>query len=178
MSDRKLKLIFLDIDGVLNNSEDNTSFSSYMPEKYGISEKNLENFLSILERVKDVKIVLSTSWRKYPYDYEYRYKDKLFKSPLKGLIDRIGKNRFYEIDRIPHLNRKTKYLDIMGFFYILKERKHIDMADVSFVILDDLRNQDLDLFEHNFFCTNVKTGLTASDAENIFFFLTQEISYA
>lgn len=65
------KILFLDVDGVLNNStiykrpEDNI-----IPEvnTIGIDKNLLENFRAIVDAHPDLEIVLSSSWRLYEDD--------------------------------------------------------------------------------------------------------------
>ena len=63
------KLIFLDLDHVLTNTElDQSSFLSYDPEKYRLSSINLKWLNKILDET-DAKIVISSNWRRFVPPY-------------------------------------------------------------------------------------------------------------
>ena len=164
-----MKLIFIDIDGVLNNISDGTAYFNYDPASYGLSKTNMSMLRKIL-KATDAKLVLSTSWRKHPYDYSYMYDGKYYRSPLKKFITSIGRKNFYLIDRCPHLKGCCKYLDILGFFYI----SGLDPATTKFAVLDDQVNQQLDKFGESFFKIDASTGLTAGVAESIILHLNIE----
>lgn len=57
-----MRIIFLDIDGVLNNIKTKENFRGYV----GIDEKNLQALKSFIDesnKEDETKIVLSSSWR-------------------------------------------------------------------------------------------------------------------
>ena len=68
-----VKLVFIDIDGVMNNTADGTSYLSYDPKRYGLSKRNVFALRRILKRT-GAKLVLSTSWRNHPPDYCHQYR--------------------------------------------------------------------------------------------------------
>lgn len=60
MNGKKIKFIFLDIDGVLNNGET----TARTPFRFiGIDDGNLKNLGIILSRVPEASIILSSSWK-------------------------------------------------------------------------------------------------------------------
>lgn len=166
------KLIFLDIDGVLNNKNDGSSYYCMDPKKYGISKYNFGN-LKYLLMLTNAKIVLSTSWRNHDYTYRYRYNNIIFKSPLKSVETKL-KNDFFFVSKCPHISGSNKYEDILGFFYNVHQTDELNKSDFNFVVLDDARNQDLDKFGKRFFCIDIQNGLTKSDAEAIALYLNYE----
>lgn len=166
----KRKLIFIDIDGVLNNKKDGTSYFCFNPETYGLSEKNMDVLRHILKET-DAKLVLSTSWRNHDENYAYPYHGKEYKSPLKKFIDDIGPNNFFTIPKAPHLHKHSKASDIEGFFYVMKEFLKAELEDTKFAVLDDQTNQGLHIFGSSFFCIDLNNGLTMNDAESIIFHL-------
>lgn len=165
---KKHKLIFIDIDGVLNNKQDGTSYFCFNPDTYGVSEKNLNVLKYILEKT-DAKLVLSTSWRNHDDNYAYPYNGKEYKSPLRKFINDLGADKFFPISAAPHLHKHSKASDIEGFFYLMKETMNIDPEDVEYAVLDDQTNQGLHIFENHFFCIDLNVGLTMNDAESIIF---------
>jgi len=173
MSD--LKLIFIDIDGVLNNMVDETSYFTYDPHKYGLSDANIGILKHILAET-GAKLVLSTSWRNHDDDFAYPWRDLRFKSPLRKFMQEMGNDAFFEIKSAPHLDGATKAQDIIGFFYILKDQFGLDMSEVRFAVIDDQTNQDLQRFTHNFFLTDKEVGLTWNDAVSIIHHLTKEFN--
>lgn len=54
-----MKVVFLDIDGVLNNKE----FLKDRDDLQVCDPKNVKNFNKIVEEIDDLKIVVSSSWR-------------------------------------------------------------------------------------------------------------------
>lgn len=169
---KKLKLIFLDIDGVLNNVLDGTSYFCLNPNTYGISEKNVKYLENVIDET-GAKIVWITSWRNHPDDHEYFYNDMKYVSHFKEINDRL-KNHLFEISKCPHIKKSSKSDDIMGFFYLLQERYGLNPEDINYVILDDARNHGLERFNRNFFNTDVTTGLTETYARSISLYLNKE----
>ena len=62
------KVLFLDIDGILTNINDGSSFLCGDPSTYRISEKNLANLMTLLEKEPKLKIVISSNWRRFEGD--------------------------------------------------------------------------------------------------------------
>ena len=60
-----MDILFLDIDGVLNNtsSAGNRDGSRFIEKDLAICRDNLENLKRLLEKFPDLKIVWSTDWR-------------------------------------------------------------------------------------------------------------------
>jgi len=57
-----MKIVFLDIDGVLNHACTKERFQSYI----GIDEGNLRNFVEFIKRARakeETEVVLTSSWR-------------------------------------------------------------------------------------------------------------------
>lgn len=165
----KTKLIFIDIDGVMNNINDGTSYFLYDPLNYGLSKANIDALKHLLNSTS-AKLVISSSWRNHDFDYSYSYYGLLFKSPLKKFIEEIGQSNFYHQDSVPHMKGFQKYFDILGFFY----KNDLDVNETSFVVLDDQVNQQLDKFGDNFFLVNSKTGLTKELADSIIVYLNKD----
>lgn len=145
-----MKVIFCDVDGVLNN----TRTSARSPGGYvGVSEELIRNLKKIVDAT-GARIVLSSDWRlvrKDPIrgkDYRYLVRKLLFAGHLKisGHTDDISWSRRGREIR--------KYLD--------------DHPEVTgFVVLDDIPFTDFgkyNLLEH-FVNTDNDEGLTQKDVE-------------
>jgi len=181
MNEEGLKIIFLDIDGVLNSDE------SLM---YHINNKNHETLYDApyIEHVKNLmhiinstgaKLVLSSTWRG---SWHLTHLEMLLtllcpkcNFEFVGLTPRFfGKERGEEIkfwldlvkkDDIKFQDRTSEYKSnyMVGYSW-RKERDKSFVFDVkSFVILDD--DCDMSGLEDNFVHINNKTGLTFEDAE-------------
>ena len=164
-----VKLVFIDIDGVMNNTADGTSYLSYDPKRYGLSKRNVFALRRILKRT-GAKLVLSTSWRNHPPDYCHQYRGLLFRSPLKRFVRAIGKRSFFWDGAAPHMAGFQKYYDILGFFY----RNGLGVGETRFAVLDDQANQLLEKFSESFFLIDGRTGLTGSVAEGVIAHLNRE----
>ena len=141
-----LKIIFLDIDGVLNNE----STQAVTPSGYvGVDNSKVK----LLKRIVDktgAQIVLSSDWRLDPDSLEYRY----LRQKLKY------KGRLSIFDHTPNINWERRGLEISKWL----ESHQVD----SFVILDDIEFQDFlkipDIKNH-FIHTDYYHGLTDEDVE-------------
>ena len=137
-----MKILFLDCDGVLNNSETKDYVKTSDGKKYiefsSISFRGLDsfriNYIRNIVKQTNCKIVLSTSWRFQDVFKNYLIK-KLGKKTSFAIIDstpaRISPNRFIEI---------KDWLD-----------QHNEVK--TFVILDDFQSEGLEQFGKNFICT-------------------------
>ena len=78
------KLIFLDLDHVLTNTDlDQSSFKHFDPSRYRLSDINLKFFDRILSET-DAKIVIASNWRKFKPPYlEWEYNGKFYRSILE-----------------------------------------------------------------------------------------------
>jgi len=131
-----MKLIFLDIDGVLNHWGDNKSI---WKQDYPIHPDNLANLLSLID-LTSAKIVLSSSWRFNSKAIQHL--KTLF--PILSLTPQEGRNRGTQIDTWLTTN---------------------DLLDIeSFVILDD--DSDMLDYQLPFFVqTNIHAGGLTKDHE-------------
>jgi hypothetical protein len=155
-----MKIIFLDIDGVLNsdswdNSEEQKQ--SQFPENQ-FSPKLIQLFNKVIEETTD-KIVLTSTWR---LEYDIKFMQSLFKKVgIKGEI----------IDFTPDLKKGNDY--VVRGNEILKwckdnqnliNSRPLDYTD--FIIIDD--NSDMLFWQSKFFFqTDRLSGLTPSIIKNI-----------
>lgn len=144
-----MKVIFLDIDGVLNNDET----EEYTPEGYlGIDDILLARLKKIVENTQ-AKIVLTTSWKDYWDKDETNCKkdglyinEKFKKFGLK-VYDKTIDGGF---DRGKGIN---KYLE---------DHKEV----TNFLIIDDYMFKDFARYDYvkNMIYTDAEDGLSTSDA--------------
>ena len=98
-------------------------------------------------------------------------------SPLKDVEKMLSdflykKEDFFHV--CPHLPKTNKHKDVLGFFYLMQFLFDKKPTDFNFVILDDAKNQGLELFEDRFFCLDSTKGLTKEDAEMIALYMNNE----
>lgn len=135
-----MKVIFLDIDGVLN--------THYDYEKNGFDYLNPE-LIKILKKIiveTNCEIVLSSTWRLCSSDFSF--------------VKQILSCENIEItDITPHLNQSPRSEEIKSW---LSYNPHVQ----KFAIIDDEKSAGYN-FEESFFETDYKKGLTTKIAENI-----------
>lgn len=143
-----MKILFLDIDGVLNYSGTKARDGGYI----GI-DPDLMPFLNMIVERTDCKIVISSTWRNM-HTIEQ----------LKEKFEAAGfKYGDYIIDKTPTFHSSDFFVprgcEIKSW---LDSSREVE----SFAIVDD--NSDM-LLEHrfNFVKTSERTGLTALTSENI-----------
>lgn len=167
------KIIFLDIDGVLNSRD--WYFHSYGSDH----EKDLQADPRCIERLRTIventgaRIVLSSSWRMFA-DYnkslkelaEYPIDDDLMK--ITGVTPYLVQERGYRCYRgeeiETYLEDECKFQP--QFYDMQKLKSHcIDIGFHNYLILDDdsdmLYNQ-----RHNFICVPHEHGLTDAIVED------------
>lgn len=170
-----MKVVFLDIDGVLNSE-------ASLMEDESLEEALILNLKELVEKT-GAEIVLSSSWR------------TMF-NPLRRLMDRLAKVGLYLYGLTPegvswewaekhNLKPSTRYRDT----YTNWEGKKIDItsdrgAEIfkwlfdhkeieSFVILDDEEFDIKNYFPDKLIKTSYKTGLTQEDVKKAIKILNQ-----
>jgi HAD domain in Swiss Army Knife RNA repair proteins len=148
-----MKLLFLDFDGVLNSAQfahlqhrawmkDKSNSRPYRDEFCPISCSNL---LWIIERVPDLKIVISSSWRLGRSLHE-----------LKTILEDQGIPQDLVIDKTPHLVQANE--SVPRGFEIQKwldDHKELDVE--KFCIIDD--DSDMEHLSIFHVKTDFRTGL-------------------
>lgn len=133
-----MKILFLDVDGVLNKISDadviNEGF--YLQR---LNRKLIDKFLKIVDDT-DCRVILSSTWRKRKEDIAFLLKCDI---PINGITDSSGPTRGHEIQR---------WLDKNEVF--------------SYAIVDDDSDM-LDSQRKNFFQTDPEYGLTETIAYRI-----------
>lgn len=119
-----MKVIFLDIDGVLNEEKSRSRCCGYL----GIDDKKVENLAKIVEET-NAKIVLISTWKD-----DWRKTYKAHQGMMANYLDRkLKKQGLVALD-------KTKSIDKHGFHFSRGEGILQYLADnkvEKYVILDD-----------------------------------------
>lgn len=171
-----MKLLFLDIDGVVNCKNSKTYYNAEYPDKYGLDERLWKNLQKFLSRFPDVKVVIHSGWIKHKDDPNYTWdmnKPELgvqIKSHLQEVIDRLG-DRF--IGCVPYLKGKSKSARIEKW---LLDNNSLNDPKCPCLVFDDDRSEYASLLDLEKYCnicvkfTDTRTGLDAvalSDAIEI-----------
>lgn len=140
------KILFLDIDGVLNCKNTNTFYSADHPESYGIDEHLWNNLQKFLNKFPDVKVVIHSGWIKHKDNPNYAWdmgKPELgikIKSKLQEVINRLG-DRY--LDCVPYLKGEPKWVRIKQW---LAKNNMLNNPNCQCLILDDDRSNYTNLF--------------------------------
>lgn len=146
-----LKVIFLDVDGVLNSElsreQERNHFDNWM--EHEVSEMHVNNLKKIVDAT-GAQIVLSSSWR---FDHPKATGRDFIADPLMKILDRKLKAVGLDIiDVTPDLRGKIRGVEIQDWL-----DRHSEVE--KFVILDD--DTDMTDAQKPFFVnTTFKNGLT------------------
>ena len=159
MSRNNYKLIFLDVDGVLNNTQNIKKYRLFFRGRRRrlVDSKPCYCFKKLLKEIEknnmDVKIVISSSWRvgSIPADWK-----KLFKHYFN--------NGEIVIGRTPYLY-KDRGIEILELLEIAKEKGH--MIDDYIVLDDDIEDIINHIPNNKVIKINRKYGLTMRDIKHI-----------
>lgn len=158
-----MKVLFLDIDGVLNSeryyhsdewknisSKINNGEQKYSPH-FLIDKKSIEVLNNLIKSMPDLSIIISSTWKRYGrYEQTKEY-----------LIQNGFRFESQIIDCTPELN-SLKYC--RGDEIQLWLNKHLDVS--NYCIIDD-DNDMLSTQLENFVQINSEVGLTEEDCEEI-----------
>ncbi len=125
-----MKIVFLDIDGVLNHACTKERFQNYN----GIDEENLQNFAEFIRQAweeEETGIVLSSSWRE-----DKGHDGEILDNGYQYICDRLASAGLTLYDITPIFNR------IWGFPNRAEEiaawlSDHQDLGITGYVVLDD-----------------------------------------
>ena len=160
---KRRKILFLDIDGVLNNEIDETMWSSLDPNKYGFSESCINEVKRILNETNS-EIIWITSWRNHSEDFIWEpYQDLKFKSPFPKAKE-IFKD--YKQSICDHLLRRLKVDDIN--YHLVNN--NISPKKCKWVILDDDSKQRLYELD-GYIQVDRKYGVTKEIADKAIWYL-------
>lgn len=163
-------LIFLDIDGVLNNESSGTMYTvAKKSEDYAIDENNFNTLKKIFSEFEDnVKVVVHSGWIKYQDNPNatWETKNKRFTTLLPSVITKLGKFYIGCVDYFPKTSKKFKILKWL--------EKHSEYDSWLKFILDDDESDYTGLnqiiFERRdiIFCPiNKKYGLQQQTVNNL-----------
>lgn len=158
------KLIFLDMDHVLTNTDlDNSSFKSFDPSKYHLSKINLK-FLDIILENTDAKIVIASNWRKFSPPYtKWLYNGKYYESILEPFKKMYSQ---YIFDMLPPVRHVSKSIALNLW---AASNDWFDLVNGKYVILEDDLREEYQLnpiFVKHLILTDYHVGLTEKDAIN------------
>ena len=105
-----MNLIYLDIDGVLTNRQDNCMLFECRPEDYRLSQYNVSNLKRVIKQTHAV-IILSTSWRNYPEGHTFQNAKGWEYSSLMDDVKRHFGTSI--IGSAPHIDGSDKLNDII-----------------------------------------------------------------
>ena len=156
------KLCILDIDGVLTNIEDRSSFLCGDPRTYRISEKNLSNLMDLLEKEPKLKIVISSNWRRFEGDDPaWTCMGKTYHGCLPKLRKILKKWIIGDLTHERHLN-KAEALELW-----FEDNEWMSKTRSKYVILeDDVLIEGFlthPIFYKHTIKTSKETGLTQED---------------
>ena len=154
-----MKLIFLDVDGVLNNTQNIKKYRLFLKgdRRLLIDIQPFYYFKKLLKEIEknnmEVKIVISSSWRvgSIPADWK-----KLFKHYFN--------NEEIVIGRTPYLY-KDRGIEILELLEIAKEKG--DIIDDYIVLDDDIEDIINHINPNKVMKINRKYGLTSRDIKQI-----------
>lgn len=154
-----MKLIFLDIDGVLNNTEDIKKYRLFLKgeRRVLIDIEPFFYFKKMLKEIEkeklDVRVVISSSWRLGTTASDWK---KLFKHYFNNDEIIIGRTLHLEKDR---------GLEILNFIEMLDEKK--ETVEDYIVVDDDIEDIIDYVGKKRIVKTSIKRGLTNKDVRKI-----------
>ena len=162
------KVLFLDIDGVLNSNFWNDSHQTEISDGTLIDEEKIK-LLALLIRETDAKIILHSGWR-FWFDAEL----KPLCTEANKLVELLAKENLYISSVTPDLTteeiRKTKKFSLVKADEILLWLSlHNNIA--KWVVLDDLDLHNEQLKQHQV-KTDPTIGLTLEDVKQAVKLLT------
>ena len=154
-----MKLIFLDIDGVLNNTKDVKKYRIFLKgeRKVLIDIEPFFYFKKLLKEIEeeklDVRVVISSSWRLGTTASDWK---KLFKHYFGEENIILGRTLHLECDR---------GLEILNFLQMIDEEKE---TVEDYVVVDDDIEDIIDYVgKKRIVKTSIKRGLTNKDVRKI-----------
>ena len=154
-----MKLIFLDIDGVLNNTKDVKKYRLFIKgeRRVLIDIEPFFYFKRLLQEIEkeklEVRIVISSSWRLGTTASDWK---KLFKHYFNDENIILGRTLHLECD---------KGLEILNFLQMIDEEKE---TVEDYIVIDDEIEDIIDYVgKKRIVKTSIKRGLTNKDVKKI-----------
>ena len=176
------KIIFLDVDGVLNSSHWDSWYKKQdkLGKKLGnrnIDPRSVERIIKICEETNSY-IVLSSGWRLYGYCQTYEHLKRI--KELKPILDRmVGvtdrypltiqenlRDKTYFIENFLH-RAKINYFTVLGGYSLIDDLVEID-ENVKYIIIDDkylLNDISSKINSQYILQTNPELGITIKDID-------------
>ena len=151
-------IIFLDIDGVLNRVEDETSYLVLKPDTYGLSATLVERLEYLVDKT-GAKIVISSNWRKFADDGCWSCHRMSFRNPLPIVKGIFGDTIIGSTPDLPHQNKARCVNQWLSTY-------HQSVGGGKFVIFDDDDRQgfgDDPVLAERWIHTRQEVGLTDED---------------
>ena len=155
------RLVFLDLDHVLTNTDvDSTSFWSYDPSKYMLSEHNLRNLDRVLYST-GASIVIASNWRKFKAPNIYwQFEGKKYRSILEPFKE-LYNDRIVGMLPVEHSLTKCECLELW-----FEDNPWFSKHGNYVILEDDIREgyQAHLTYSKHLVLTDYHVGLTAEDA--------------
>lgn len=126
------KILFLDFDGVLNSYEEG-SYMTNSHETYGPSKTICEKVKKFCEK-NNVKIIISSNWRRFELDGWYRFTHGKVQNPLPKVYEILGD---YIIGTLPPIRYVTKAEALILWI------EENDFKSDKWIIIDDDPRENL-----------------------------------
>ena len=161
-----MKIVFCDIDSVLNHSKyaedcyegEEHAGDAFVEDKVPLCKDNIEALKHIFEEVPDLKVVWSSDWRLYDKPTYNIYRNpRLWLEAQSWMEGRV-------IGKTPKKMSSTHYEEIRMWFS--HEKKDLDVE--KFAILDDYDSLGMTTyFKNDFFKCEPESGLTMETANKV-----------
>lgn len=155
------KIIFLDIDGVLNVSSGDKVFVPELNINVNWYKPSIDYINQILRNNNDIFVVVSSTWREFHSE----------SFDVRNTLANAGLDYKFHKDWSTPIFKKTFHEFKNGIEHRAKEikewlKKHKDIS--HFVIIDDMYHDFYDQkMDDNFVHVSSKLGITHNDYENI-----------
>lgn len=169
-----MKILFVDIDSVLNHSKyaedcyqgEECAGDAFVEDKVPLCKDNIAALKHIFEAVPDLKVVWTTDWRLYDKpDYNGFKNPRQWLEAQDWMKDRV-------VGKTPKKMSSTHYEEIRMWFHYGSNCSMVE----SFAILDDYDSYGMSTyFKNDFFKCTYERGLTMEIAEKVIAHFKQEV---
>ena len=152
-----MKILILDVDGVLNDNNTKVRFTEHGVKFIGVDKSKLV-LLNKIVKATNAKIVMSSTWRIHPVAMKY------LRNKMKKVDENLGNSI---IGYTPFLNDEPRSVEIDT--WLIENQDQVD----RYVIIDDYDEGLSTTFGSRFVQTYV-LGLTEADVEKCINLLGKE----